>query len=356
MRTFFVKMAFLTDVMKKGYSEDEIFAVLVESEQDRKRRRVLAKLTETVAAYRLKEMKDLQALEKLATWRRMNGFDRVVDGEDNWFHGPRSLPPTPEEFDANLWSEVNELKNIISMPAKTRPWQKTMEFVDGLKWKLPDEELAVIKRYVEKRGREAAQVTVTRVDTVQYCSPSPQTPEPSSDICVILESNESKMDPELKELKSPSAGADFETPGQQCHPIWETGRTTADGFLTAGVGSNQGGDNSSPTERVDARAGTKISTTTADISSPTEHVSTQAGTAATPAKRRHKTTSEESKQFDPGGKGEKTPLWNAAVISSFCFLFLGSFGPWEARCFCFVFFCLCVPTCLLCSVFILTFR
>ena len=88
---------FLTDVMKMGYSEDEIFAVLHESERDRKRRRIMAKVNETVAAHRLQQMKDLQALKKLATWRRMNGFDRVVDGEDNWFHGPRSLPPTPEE-------------------------------------------------------------------------------------------------------------------------------------------------------------------------------------------------------------------------------------------------------------------
>ena len=72
--------------MKKGYSEEEILPVLVESEQDRKSRRVLAKVTETVAAYRLKEMKNLQALEKLATWRRMNGFDRVAaDGEDIGF-------------------------------------------------------------------------------------------------------------------------------------------------------------------------------------------------------------------------------------------------------------------------------
>ena len=87
-------MTFLTDVMKKGYSEEEIFAVLVESYQDRKRRRVLAKVTETVQAHRLQQIKDLQTFEKLATWRRMNGFDRVADGEDNWFHGPRSLPPT----------------------------------------------------------------------------------------------------------------------------------------------------------------------------------------------------------------------------------------------------------------------
>ena len=106
----------------------------------------------------------------------------------------------------------------MSMPAETRPWQKTMDFVDGLKGKLPDEELAVIKRYVEKRSREAAQaqVTVTPVDAVRYCSLSPQTPEPLSSVCVKLENNEGKMDPERGELEPPSAGTDLETPGQQC--------------------------------------------------------------------------------------------------------------------------------------------
>ena len=89
-------MTFLTDVMKMGCSEDEIFAVLHESDQDRKRRRVLAKVTETVAAHRLQQTKDLLALEKLATWRRINGFDQVADGEDSWFHGPRSLQLTPQ--------------------------------------------------------------------------------------------------------------------------------------------------------------------------------------------------------------------------------------------------------------------
>ena len=66
-------------------------------------------------------MKYLQALEKLATWRRMNGFDRVADGEDNWLHGPRSLPPTPQEFTASMWSDLQELKDAISMPATTTP-------------------------------------------------------------------------------------------------------------------------------------------------------------------------------------------------------------------------------------------
>ena len=109
-------MTFLTDVMKKGYSEKEILAVLVESENDRKRRWMLAIVTETVEAYRLQKMRDLLAFETLATWRRMNGFDRVADGEDIWSHGPRSLPPTPEEYTAGLWSDLQELKDAISMP------------------------------------------------------------------------------------------------------------------------------------------------------------------------------------------------------------------------------------------------
>ena len=181
---------------------------------------MLTIVTETVAAHRIQKMRDLLAFEELAIWRRMNGFDRVVGGEDNWFHGPRSLPPTPQELNTSLRSDLQELKNAISMPAKTRPWQKTMDFVDGLKGKLPDEELAVIKRYVEKRSHEAAQaqVTFTPVDMVQHCSPCPLNPDIPPDVYMRLESNEGKMDPELKELEPPSAGTGLETPGQQCPP------------------------------------------------------------------------------------------------------------------------------------------
>ena len=77
---------------------------------------------------------------------------------------------------------------------------------------MSDEEFAILKRFEEKRGREAAQVTVTQVDTVQYCSPCSPDPEPSPDVCVNLENNEGRMDPERDELKSSSAGAGFETP------------------------------------------------------------------------------------------------------------------------------------------------
>ena len=96
--------AFLTDLMKKGYTQDDIFAVIFESERERKRRRMQAIVTETVNAHRLKKMKELLAFEKLATWRRMNGFDRIVDDEENWFDGHRSLPPTPEQYTASLSS------------------------------------------------------------------------------------------------------------------------------------------------------------------------------------------------------------------------------------------------------------
>ena len=296
---------FLTDMMKKGYKQDEVLAVLFESEQDRKRRRMQAIVTETVNAHRLRKMRDLLEFEKLATFKRMNGFDRDVDREYDW----RSLPPTPQEFYASLWSDLQKLKDAISMPAEntvTRPWQKTIGFVDGLKGKLPDEEPAVIKRYVDKRSREAtqAQVTVTSDDTVQHCSLCLPNPDMPTNVCVKLEDNEGKMDPEQGELKSSLAGTDLETPGQQCPPndgIWETGRTTVAGFLTVDVGSSQGGNTLSPTERA------KSTATLADISSPTEHVGTLAGTTATPENRRHKTTSEENKQFDPGGKGEKAP-------------------------------------------------
>ena len=105
----------------------------------------------------------------------------------------------------------------------------------------------MIKRYVDKRSREAtqAQVTVTPDDTVQYCSPCSPNPDTPSDVCIKFKSNKGKLDPERGELESPSAGTGLETPGQQCPPNEGTrdqGRTTACGFLTAGVDSNQGGN------------------------------------------------------------------------------------------------------------------
>ena len=205
-----------------------MFAVLFESEQEKERREMLARVTKTVDAHRLKKIKEFLAYEKLATWRRMNGFDRVVESEENWFDGHRSLPRTPEQYTASLRFELQKLKDAIPMPAEntvTTPRQKTMDVVDGLRNDSLDEllanfEFARIKEYVEKRSREAAQaqVTVTPVDTVQHCGPCPLDPEPSSSIYVKLENTEGKMGPELEELKSSSAGTGLEASGQQCPP------------------------------------------------------------------------------------------------------------------------------------------
>ena len=114
------------------------------------------------------------------------------------------------------------------MSGKARPWQKAMKFLDGLEGDLPDEKLAAIKRFVERRGREAAQVTVTPISTAQRCIPRSLNPETPSNVYVSMEEkDEGKINPELTELEPRSAGTGLETPGQQCplnEGIWETGR------------------------------------------------------------------------------------------------------------------------------------
>ena len=108
------------------------------------------------------------------------------------------------------------------------------------------------------------------------------------------------MSQELEELTSSLAGTGLETSGQQGPPnegTLEQRQTTASGFSTAGVNSSQGGRTPSPLER------STSTRTFADIFS----------TAAIQENRRHKTTSQQNKQFDPGRRGEKAPPWNAAV-------------------------------------------
>ena len=87
---------FLTDMIRKGYIQDEVFAILFESEQERKRRRMQAIITEIVNAHRLKKMKELLAYEKTSNLEEMNGFDRIAADDDQWASHP--LPLTPEQF------------------------------------------------------------------------------------------------------------------------------------------------------------------------------------------------------------------------------------------------------------------
>ena len=336
-------MSFLPDMVQKGWTEEEVLGICFESERKRNRRRLQA----IVCDHHLKQVKDFLLYNELAIWRRENGFDRVEAVEKNRLGDHRLLPPTPEQYYASLWAEVDALKETISRPART-PWQKTAEFVDGLKGKLPDWELAEIKRYVEKRCRKEAQAqmtAVTRDDSVQHCSPISPNPDMPSNAFAKLENNEGTMSQELEELTSSSASTGLNTPGQQESPpnegVWETERITADSILTAGVDSSKEGNISSPMESVDTRASQESTTTT------------DAGTssiAATPSKRRLKTSSEENKQFDPGGRGEQAPPWKAAVPLPF---FSGSdagrllvcLSGAELRGFFFVSFVLCFFFC-----------
>ena len=178
---------------------------------------------------------------------------------------------------------------------------------------------------MERRGHDAAQVTVAPVDTAQYRSPRSPRSETSSDVRVCMENNEEGIvDPERDQLEPPLASRGFETPGQQCHPIWETGRTTADGCLAAGVGSNLGGNTSSPTERV---TGTRIGTATTPVN-PSKTASLEASSKPEDKEK----GSEENKQFHPGGKEEKPPPWNAAVMVLFSFLGETLGHGWPAAC------------------------
>ena len=125
----------------------------------------------------------------------------------------------------------------------------------------------------EKRGRAAAHVVVAPIDTAQPCNPRSSS-EISFDVhvCIVEENTEGEIDPEpdklekpsagtsqleslsagtsqlesssagTDQLESPSAGISFETPGQQCLPIWEMGRTTVDGCLLVGISSNLRGN------------------------------------------------------------------------------------------------------------------
>ena len=289
-------MTFPTGLDFRKYSDEELTAMLVEAAEASKHARKRGRVMGIVAAHRVKQMRTLLMYEELATWRRENGFDREMEGEESCFTGHRSLPPTPQEYYASLWCEVNALKDAISMPLQLLKLMNAIE-----QDTLSDEEYATLKRCMEKRVRETAQVTaVTRDNTVQPCSPCSPNPDRPSGVLCNLE-NEGTMSQELEELTSSSTNnTGLNTPGQLSPPnegIWETGRIIADGILTAGVDSSQGGRTPSPPER------STSTRTFEDIFS----------TAAIQENRRLKTFNELNKPFDPGGRGEKALPWNAAV-------------------------------------------
>ena len=115
---------------------------------------------------------------------------------------------------------------------------------------LKDAELAMFKWFADERNRDTAHVTAAPADTAQCRRPRLLTPKILPDACVSMEKknkgveekDQGRMNPEPTELELPSACTGLETPGQQCPPNGETRRTTADGYLLVGVGSNSGGE------------------------------------------------------------------------------------------------------------------
>ena len=150
--------------------------MLEESREASKHSWKLGRVMEIVADHRLQQLRDLQAREQLAIWRRAHGYDR----DDSWMHGIRPL--SSSKFTASLWSEVNTLKDAFSIPR-----QKVGNLNSAIKQvKVGDDEFAMLKRLVEKRDRDAAHATVAPVDTAQYRSPRSLTPEIPSDVCVCI--------------------------------------------------------------------------------------------------------------------------------------------------------------------------
>ena len=95
-------MTFPTGVEIRKYSDEELTTMLDEAKEASKHSRKLGRVMGTVAAHRLKHMREFLMYEELTIWRRINGFDRVAEDKKSCFHGHRSLPPTPEEYAASL--------------------------------------------------------------------------------------------------------------------------------------------------------------------------------------------------------------------------------------------------------------
>ena len=107
------------------------------------------------------------------------------------------------------------------------------------------------------------------------------------------------MDPGRSQLEPPSAGTGFETPGQQCLPNWEIGRTTVDSCLLAGVSSNLGGNIFSLAEIVIGMQTDSQTLPSASSNTVFLQMSRKPGDS--------KPASEENQQLDPGGKGGEPP-------------------------------------------------
>ena len=78
-------MTFSTGIEIRKYSDEELTTMLDEAREASKHARKLGKVMGIVTAHRIKQMKEFLAYKELAIWRRENGFDRAVEGEETCF-------------------------------------------------------------------------------------------------------------------------------------------------------------------------------------------------------------------------------------------------------------------------------
>ena len=134
-----------------------------------------------------------------------------------------------------MWAHVNASKKEISPLEKEKSEQRVKSFLNDLEQRaasFTDEQLAMLKRIMEKRGRAAAYTIVAPIGTAQLSNLRSRCSGISFDVRICTEELiEGKMEPELGELESSSAGMSLEAPGQQCLSNWEMERTTVDGCL-----------------------------------------------------------------------------------------------------------------------------
>ena len=176
-------------------SEEEISAVLAESREALKHLRKIGRVMRTVAAHRLKELRHLQAVAKLATPRRTHGFDRIADGDNQW--ASRPLAPTPEQFTTSLWSNLNKLKDAISLPGKDGSSHNAKSFIKEIEqdtMSFTGEEFARIEWFVKRRYRDAAQATIFSIDTELPCRLRSRRPGTSLDTRVYMEKKNEGME------------------------------------------------------------------------------------------------------------------------------------------------------------------
>ena len=111
----YVRMTFPTGVIEiRKCSDEELKTMLDEAREASKHLRKVGRVVGIVVAHRLQQMKEFLAYEELATWRRMNDFDRTAADDNHW--ASRPLPSTPQEYHASLRHEFQKLKDAISMP------------------------------------------------------------------------------------------------------------------------------------------------------------------------------------------------------------------------------------------------